>query len=50
MTAPVINQITITQGPFCAANFTMNFFVPYESQQAPPTPNNPDDKVESLNS
>lgn len=45
MTAPVINQITITQGPFCAANFTMNFFVPYESQQAPPTPNNPDDKV-----
>jgi len=43
MTAPVLTHIQVTQGPFCAANFTMYFFVPYESQVNTPKPNK--DKV-----
>ncbi|KAK7101866.1 hypothetical protein V1264_020182 [Littorina saxatilis] len=42
MTAPVINRIVPGQGPACANNFTMSFFIaPKEGQ--PPSPS--DDKV-----
>jgi len=38
MTAPVLTHIPVTQGPFCAPNFTMHFFMPYKFQDKPPTP------------
>jgi len=38
MTAPVLVSVQVTQGPFCANNFTMHFFIPFESQENPPTP------------
>ena len=38
MTVPVLNSVQVTQGPFCAANFTMHFFLPYANQANPPTP------------
>lgn len=38
MTAPVLNHVPVTQGPFCAPDFTMHFFVPYKFQSKPPQP------------
>ncbi len=39
MTAPVAVEIKAGPGPFCASNFTENFFVPYKYQEAgPPEP------------
>lgn len=45
MTAPVLDIIPVTQGPFCAPDFAMHFFVPYELQSNPPKPNNDSDHV-----
>lgn len=45
MTAPVLIHIPVTQGPFCAPDFTMHFFVPYKFQSNPPKPLNNSDKV-----
>lgn len=45
MTAPVLTHLTVTQGPFCAADFTMHFFVPYTFQSNPPKPNNDTNQV-----
>ena len=33
MTAPVAVEIKAGPGPFCASNFTVNFFVPYKYQE-----------------
>ena len=39
MTAPVAVKIKAGPGPFCASNFTVNFFVPDKYQEAgPPKP------------
>ena len=38
MTAPVLTHVPVTQGPFCAPDFTMHFFVPYKFQANPPQP------------
>ena len=38
MTAPVAVQIKAGPGPFCASNFTENFFVPFKYQSGPPEP------------
>jgi len=38
MTAPVLVHVPVTQGPFCAPDFTMHFFVPYKFQSKPPQP------------
>ena len=39
MTAPVAIEIKAAAGPFCASNFTENFFVPFKYQSSqPPEP------------
>ena len=39
MTAPVATEIKAGPGPFCASNFTENFFVPFKYQSSqPPEP------------
>mmetsp|Transcript_8964 Transcript_8964/g.15360 ORF Transcript_8964/g.15360 Transcript_8964/m.15360 type:complete len:234 (+) Transcript_8964:226-927(+) len=47
MTAPVKNLITPGAGPFCGSNFTISFFVPFEFQEATPTPSSPDVQIVS---
>lgn len=36
MTAPVITQISPSDGPFCESSFTVSFYVPKENQANPP--------------
>jgi len=48
MTAPVLVHVPVTQGPFCAPDFTMHFFVPYEFQSNPPQPVNDTDQVKIM--
>lgn len=43
MTVPVVVEIQAGPGPFCASNFTENFFVPFKYQENPPEPT--DEKV-----
>lgn len=38
MTVPVAIKIKAGPGPFCASNFTENFFVPFKYQTNPPKP------------
>lgn len=38
MTVPVAVEIDAGPGPFCASNFTVNFFVPFKYQSNPPEP------------
>ncbi|KAG0503562.1 hypothetical protein HPP92_003634 [Vanilla planifolia] len=40
MTAPVITQITPSDGPFCASTFVVSFYVPKENQANPPPARN----------
>jgi hypothetical protein len=42
MTAPVVTKIQASAGPFCKSNFTVAFFVPFDFQEDPPEPINPD--------
>ncbi|XP_043702609.1 heme-binding protein 2 [Telopea speciosissima] len=36
MTAPVITQVSPSDGPFCASSFTVSFYLPIENQADPP--------------
>ncbi|URD85579.1 SOUL heme-binding protein [Musa troglodytarum] len=36
MTAPVITQVTPSDGPFCASSFVVSFYVPKKNQPNPP--------------
>lgn len=48
MTAPVLNKVQASQGPFCNSNFTISFYMPflyqpwYEKREQPPTPSSSD--------
>ncbi|KAK4420625.1 Heme-binding protein 2 [Sesamum alatum] len=37
MTAPVITEVTPSDGPFCASSFAVSFYVPKQNQQNPPS-------------
>lgn len=37
MTAPVITQVSASDGPFCASSFVVSFYVPKENQAVPPS-------------
>lgn len=36
MTAPVITQVSPSDGPFCASSFIVSFYVPKKNQADPP--------------
>lgn len=36
MTAPVITEVSPSDGPFCASSFVVSFYVPKENQADPP--------------
>lgn len=36
MTAPVITEVSPSDGPFCESSFVVSFFVPKENQANPP--------------
>lgn len=36
MTAPVITQVSPSDGPFCASSFVVSFYVPRQNQGKPP--------------
>lgn len=36
MTAPVITEVSPSDGPFCESSFTVSFYVPKENQADPP--------------
>lgn len=36
MTAPVITQVSPSDGPFCASSFVVSFYIPKENQANPP--------------
>ncbi|KAK9266477.1 hypothetical protein L1049_021389 [Liquidambar formosana] len=36
MTAPVISQVSASDGPFCKSSFVVSFYVPKENQANPP--------------